>query len=83
MHSIVWQYVPEDQQARVTAAMEAAGALATAERPLAWIALEANRVLHIHEMVVRFWPGGGAGEVVTRAHPHGAWIAWGKTERTI
>jgi hypothetical protein len=83
MHSIVWQYVPADQQARVTAAMEAAGARATAERPLAWVALEANRVMHVHEMVVRYWPGGGEGEVVTRAHPHGAWIAWGKTERTI
>ncbi|MFM6951162.1 MAG: DUF2332 domain-containing protein, partial [Novosphingobium sp.] len=47
MHSIVWQYVPEDQQKRVTAAMEAAGAKATAERPLAWISLEANRVLHL------------------------------------
>jgi hypothetical protein len=83
MHSIVWQYVPADQQARVTAAMEAAGARATAERPLAWVALEANRVMHVHEMVVRYWPGGSEGEVVTRAHPHGAWIAWGKTERTI
>ncbi len=83
MHSIVWQYVPEDQQARVTAAMEAAGALATSERPLAWVALEANRVMHVHEMVVRFWPGGAAGEIVTRAHPHGAWIGWGGTDRTI
>jgi hypothetical protein len=83
MHSIVWQYVPADQQARVTAAMEAAGARATPERPLAWVALEANRVAHVHEMVVRYWPGGEAGEIVTRAHPHGAWIAWGKTERTI
>ncbi len=83
MHSIVWQYVPTDQQARVTAAMEAAGARATPERPLAWVALEANRVLHIHEMVVRYWPGGEAGEVVTRAHPHGAWIGWGGSERTI
>ncbi|MEQ1499416.1 MAG: DUF2332 domain-containing protein, partial [Novosphingobium sp.] len=61
MHSIVWQYVPQDQQARVTAAMEAAGAKATPERPLAWVALEANRVLHIHEMVVRYWPGGEQG----------------------
>src|SRR3546814_7380711 len=43
MHSIVWQYVPADPQARVTAAMEAAGAQATPERPLAGIALEANR----------------------------------------
>ena len=83
MHSIVWQYVPEDQQARVTAAMEAAGARATPDRPLAWIALEANRVLHIHEMVVRYWPGGEGGEVVTRAHPHGAWIGWGGSDRAF
>lgn len=83
MHSIVWQYVPEDQQARVTAAMEAAGRCATPERPLAWVSLEANRVLHIHEMTVRFWPGGDAAEVVTRAHPHGAWIAWGAPDRVI
>lgn len=83
MHSIVWQYVPEDQQARVTAAMEAAGARATPDKPLVWVALEANRVLHIHEMVVRYWPGGEEPVVVTRAHPHGAWIGWGGSERTI
>lgn len=83
MHSIVWQYVPDEQKARVTAAMEAAGARATPERPLAWVALEANRVLHVHEMVVRYWPGGDEGEVVTRAHPHGAWIAWGGSERLL
>ena len=76
MHSIVWQYVPQDQQARVTAAMEAAGARATAQRPLAWIALEANRVLHRHELVVRHWPGDGAPHLLARAHPHGAQIAW-------
>lgn len=76
MHSIVWQYVPDDQQARVTAAMEAAGARATAERPLAWIALEANRVLHRHELVVRHWPGDGAPHLLARAHPHGANIEW-------
>jgi len=76
MHSIVWQYVPDDQQARVTEAMEAAGANATPERPLAWVALEANRVLHIHEMAVRFWPGGAEPVVVSRAHPHGARVEW-------
>lgn len=76
MHSIVWQYVPKDQQARVNAAMEAAGARATPERPLAWIALEANRNTHRHEMVVRYWPGGEAGKTLTEAHPHGAWIKW-------
>lgn len=83
MHSIVWQYVPDDQKARVTAAMAAAGGRATAERPLAWVALEANRVLHIHEMTVRFWPGGAEPALVTRSHPHGAWIGWGGSDRTI
>lgn len=76
MHSIVWQYVPADQQARVTAAMERAGRAATAERPLAWISLEANRVLHLHELVVRFWPGGEEPVTLARSHPHGATIAW-------
>ena len=57
MHSIVWQYVPEDQQARVTAAMAAAGARATPEQPLAWISLEGNRVLLNHGLTVRYWPG--------------------------
>lgn len=76
MHSIVWQYVPGDQQARVTAAMEAAGARATPERPLAWIALEANRTMHRHEMMVRYWPGGGEPVMLGHAHPHGAWIEW-------
>ena len=81
MHSIVWQYVPADQQARVTAAMAAAGAVATAKRPLAWIALEANRTVHLHELVVRRWPnaaGDPAGDpqLLARAHPHGATINW-------
>lgn len=76
MHSIVWQYVPADQQARVTAAMEAAGMRATTERPLAWIALEANRTVHSHELVVRYWPGGDAPKLLGRSHAHGAWVEW-------
>ncbi|TNE53737.1 MAG: DUF2332 domain-containing protein, partial [Sphingomonadales bacterium] len=76
MHSIVWQYVPEEQQRRVTAAMEAAGATATSERPLAWIALEANRTVHRHELRVRYWPGDGEEQLLARAHAHGADIEW-------
>lgn len=76
MHSIVWQYVPADQQARVTAAMEEAGARATADRPLAWVALEANRTMHYHELVVRYWPGGETPKMLGRAHAHGAWVEW-------
>ena len=76
MHSIVWQYVPAEQQARVTAAMETAGKLATVERPLAWVALEANRVSHYHELRVRYWPGGEDEVLLASAHAHGAWIDW-------
>lgn len=81
MHSIVWQYVPAEQQARVTAAMEAAGAQATPERPLAWVQVEADRTVHRHKLTVRCWPGDlgpGGGEEVQLAwsHPHGADVEW-------
>ena len=75
MHSIMWQYVPHDQQARATAAIEAAGARATADAPLAWISLEANRTVHHHELTVRYWPGGEARVKLGSAHAHGAWLA--------
>ena len=76
MHSIVWQYVPADQQARVTAAMEAAGAKATAERPLAWVQVEADRTVHRHKLTVRYWPGGGEDVQLAWSHPHGADVEW-------
>ncbi|MFA9200707.1 MAG: DUF2332 domain-containing protein [Cypionkella sp.] len=76
MHSIVWQYVPKDQQARVTAAMEAAGALATPERALAWVAVEADRTVHRHALKVRYWPGGAEEVQLAWSHPHGADIEW-------
>lgn len=76
MHSIVWQYVPQAQKRNVIAAMEAAGARATPDRPLAWIALEANRDAHRHELVVRYWPGGETERLLAHAHAHGAWVEW-------
>lgn len=76
MHSIVWQYVPEDQQARVTAAMEAAGAQATSDRAFAWVRVEANRTVHRHELTVRYWPGGAEETLLARSHAHGASIEW-------
>jgi hypothetical protein len=75
-HSIVWQYLPEATQQAITAAMEAAGVEASAERPLAWIALETNRETFKHELKVRYWPGGEAPVKLAEAHPHGAWVEW-------
>ncbi|MDE8651976.1 DUF2332 domain-containing protein [Novosphingobium album (ex Liu et al. 2023)] len=76
MHSIVWQYLPEDEKRRITEAMEAAGRSATGDRALAWIALEANRELLHHGLTVRYWPGGEEPRLIAAAHAHGAWIDW-------
>lgn len=75
-HSIVWQYIPDDAQACTSAVMEAAGAAATPDTPLAWVSLETNRETFAHELRVRFWPGGEEEVHLATAHPHGAWAEW-------
>lgn len=74
MHSIVWTYIAPGGQARITAAMEAAGARATSERPLAWVSVEADRNVHQHVLMIRSWPGHGEAVVIGRAHVHGFWV---------
>lgn len=74
MHSVVWQYLPIETRERVRVAMDAAGARATAERPLGWVMMEPNRDLHRHEVRVRGWPGERAMELVALTHAHGAWV---------
>jgi hypothetical protein len=76
MHSIVWQYVPKDQQQRITAAMEAHGKDATKDRALAWISVEGNRTLLSHGLEVRYWPDGAQPQLLAGAHAHGAWVEW-------
>ncbi|HZV10918.1 MAG TPA: DUF2332 family protein, partial [Novosphingobium sp.] len=77
-HSIVWQYLPEPTKARITAAMEAAGARATPARRLAWLRLETNRTTFRHELRLRIWAGAGEEEeaFLATAHAHGAWVEW-------
>lgn len=74
MHSIVWTYIAPHGQARITAAMEAAGARATADRPLAWVHVEADRTVHQHVLTIRSWPGFDNPVVIARAHAHGFWV---------
>jgi len=75
-HSIVWQYLPPEGRGRIEAAMAAAGARATPERPLAWLALETNRQTFRHELTARSWPGGETPVLLGEAHAHGAWVEW-------
>lgn len=79
-HTIVWQYIPEAEQAAIEAAMAQAAEAATEERPLAWLSLETNRETFRHELHVRHWPSadgaGGEPKLLAHAHPHGAWVEW-------
>ena len=76
MHSIVWQYIPDEEQNRITQLMEDAGGKATVDRPLTWLSLEANRGTHRHELFIRHWPGDGHPVKLGEAHAHGAWVKW-------
>ena len=75
-HSVMWQYLPPATQQRITQAMEAAGASAAPDKPLAWIRVETNRATFRHELRVRYWPGGEEWVQLGEAHPHGAWVEW-------
>jgi hypothetical protein len=75
-HSIVWQYIPADRRAAITKAIEAAGAQATTDKPLAWMMLETNRDTFAHELTIRYWPGGEASVLLGQAQAHGAWVEW-------
>jgi hypothetical protein len=75
-HTVMWQYLPEPSKRAITEMMEQAGAEATADKPLAWLALETNRATFRHELWVRYWPGGEEAIQLTTAHPHGAWVEW-------
>ncbi len=79
MHSVVWHYLGEAQQRRIAAAVEAAGAGATAGVPLAWLRFEPPRADQACELRLRLWrgaPGDGEDRLLARCHPHGTRIEW-------
>lgn len=80
MHSVVWQYLPDAVAERIRVAMAAAGALATVERPLAWVMMEPDRALARQIVRVRSWPSQTEWAKLATAHAHGTWIRNGVTE---
>lgn len=71
IHSVAYQYFPAATQARVTAAIEAAGSC----EPLAWVRMEKAPDEAGHSLRVRAWPG-GEDRLLARVHPHGAAVEW-------
>lgn len=75
-HSVFWTYMSADQQAALTAAIDALGAQATPDAPFAWLRMEPQPT-NISRMDVRLslWPGGEE-RLLAESHPHAAWVRW-------
>lgn len=72
-HSIVWQYLSDEQLDRVSAAIDNAAATATHDAPFAWLRMEAGGdIAHVR---LALWPG-GADRLVATCSYHGAAVRW-------
>jgi len=58
MHSVMWQYMPDDVQRRITATLAARGARAAADAPLALLAMEPGPAAVTMDLSLTLWPGG-------------------------
>lgn len=74
-HTIAWQYFPKTKQIEGTRLIEAAGAMATEDAPLAWFSMENDGGARGAAMTLRLWPGDVTLEL-GRADFHGRWIDW-------
>ena len=75
-HTIAWQYFPADRQALGRARIEAAGATATDDAPLAWLGMESDGTHAAGAaLTLRLWPGDVTVHLA-RMDFHGRWIDW-------
>ena len=82
-HSIFWQYLPPETLAALVAAIEAHGAAATTEAPLAWLKMEPSfQDMTRIELRLTLWPGGEE-RLLADVHAHGATVAWRGTIATV
>jgi hypothetical protein len=79
LHTIVWQYLPAETQARIDAALATAAAAATDDRPMARFAVETDNdpdgANTGAPMTLTLWPGGEVIQV-GRGDYHGRWARW-------
>lgn len=78
-HSMVLQYLPEDELLALKASILEAGHCATRDRPLARIGLEWNRDRTQVLLCLTSWAGradDGERQILAACHPYGAWLKW-------
>lgn len=74
-HTIAWQYFPRALQEKGEALIAAAGARATADAPIAHLALEADGKPDGAALTLQVWPTGEKREI-GRGDFHGRWVDW-------
>lgn len=77
-NTVAWQYFPASVQARGVDMIQAAGAKATPDSPLAWLTLESDgdtRGALGGALTLRLWPGDITINL-GRADFHGRWVKW-------
>jgi hypothetical protein len=79
-HSVVWQYIPTDEQAVAKAAMRDAGRRATPDAPVAWLRFEPHpQPERGAELRLSVWPGGVDRSLALCGY-HGEWVRWGPAD---
>jgi len=74
-HTIMWQYLPEDMRKDIEQTIHEAGAVATADAPIAWLRLEPRDPIDPPSLQLTLWPGGESRDLAI-AHPHGSSVQW-------
>jgi hypothetical protein len=79
-HSVMWQYVPREQQERITARLAELGKQAREDTPLAHLFAEPTRRTpqdrHRFWVVAQVWPGDGERTFLGLMAPHGVPVTW-------
>jgi hypothetical protein len=74
-HSIMWQYMPPDEQEAAWQAIRAHQSLATREAPFFWLRMEYDEGRRKHEL--RLWSAPDGGDrLLATVHPHGEHAFW-------
>lgn len=78
-HSIVWQYLPEDERTRIRAVIDDASLAATADKPFAWLRMEPSEAGKWAELRLSLWPGAQDLHLAIVCY-HGKWVRWFEAE---
>jgi hypothetical protein len=75
MHTMVLQYLSDDDRRQITALLSTAGRRADADHPLLWISFEWTRDRSHVELRLTAWPTGET-RVLAHCHPYGDELEW-------